>query len=74
VAPLTSVVPFTDAMPTGSARIIEYPGEVGVGVQHLGILVGREAHARVWPKIISWLNARGTGAPAAGASGRAASA
>jgi hypothetical protein len=39
------------------ASIIEYQGEVGVGVQHLGVLVGREAHARVWPQIISWLNA-----------------
>jgi poly[(R)-3-hydroxyalkanoate] polymerase subunit PhaC len=60
VAPLASVAPFIDAMPTGHASIIEYPGEVGVGVQHLGILVGREAHARVWPQIISWLNARST--------------
>jgi poly[(R)-3-hydroxyalkanoate] polymerase subunit PhaC len=58
VAPLASVAPFTDAMPTGYASIIEYPGEVGVGVQHLGVLVGRQAHARVWPQIISWLNAR----------------
>jgi poly[(R)-3-hydroxyalkanoate] polymerase subunit PhaC len=56
VAPVASVAPFTDAMPTGYASIIEYPGEVGTGVQHLGILVGREAHARVWPQIISWLN------------------
>ena len=47
VAPLASVAPFTDAMPTGYASIIEYQGEVGVGVQHLGVLVGREAHARV---------------------------
>jgi hypothetical protein len=25
-------------------------------LQHLGILVGRQALARVWPEIISWLN------------------
>jgi hypothetical protein len=24
-------------------------------LQHLGILVGRQAHARVWPEIIAWL-------------------
>src|SRR5215467_16006864 len=28
VAPLASIKPFTDAMPAGNARIIEYPGEV----------------------------------------------
>ena len=55
VAPLTSIKPFMDAMPVKNARIIEYPGEVGVCLQHLGILVGHEAHAQVWPQIISWL-------------------
>jgi len=43
VAPLASLKPFTDAMPAKNARIIEYPGEAGVCLQHLGILVGREA-------------------------------
>jgi polyhydroxyalkanoate synthase len=59
VAPLASIKPFTDAMPAGNARIIEYPGEVGACLQHLGFLVGREAYARVWPEIISWLDSRG---------------
>lgn len=59
VAPLVSVAPFADAMPAGKARIIEYPGEAGVRLQHLGILVGREAYAQVWPQIISWLNTCG---------------
>jgi len=58
VAPLASVKPFIDAMPTTHVRIIEFPGEVGVALQHLGILVGREALAQVWPQIIGWLNAR----------------
>ena len=58
VAPLDSVKPFIDAMPTRDVRIIEYPGEIGVCLQHLGILIGREAHAQVWPEIISWINAR----------------
>jgi polyhydroxyalkanoate synthase subunit PhaC len=57
VAPLASIKPFTDAMPAQIARIIEYPGEVGVCLQHLAVLVGRMARARVWPSIISWLNA-----------------
>jgi len=56
IAPLASVKPFVDAIPTKPTRIIEYPGEVGVALQHLGILVGRQAYVRVWPEIISWLN------------------
>jgi polyhydroxyalkanoate synthase len=59
VAPLASIKPFTDAMPAGNVRIIEYPGEAGVCLQHLGILVGRQAHTQVWPEIISWLNTYG---------------
>ena len=55
VAPLASIKPFTDAMPAADVRIIEYPGEVGICLQHLGILVGRQALVRVWPEIITWL-------------------
>jgi polyhydroxyalkanoate synthase len=58
IAPLASVTPFCDAMPGPDVHILEFPGEVGVGLQHLGILVGRKAYARVWPEIISWLEAR----------------
>jgi len=58
VAPLASLKPFTDAMAT-KVRIIEYPGELGVCLQHLGILVGRHARARVWPEILSWLKSPG---------------
>jgi polyhydroxyalkanoate synthase subunit PhaC len=56
VATLGSVKPFMDAMPASDARIIEYPGEIGVCLQHLGILIGREAHAKVWPDITSWID------------------
>ena len=58
IAPLTSVAPFIDKMPTKDTRIIEHPGEIGVGLPHLGILVGRTAYARVWPQIVAWLKAR----------------
>ena len=58
IAPPASVSPFIDAMPGEDFRVLEYPGEIGVGLQHLGILVGRQAYARVWPEIVSWLRAR----------------
>jgi polyhydroxyalkanoate synthase len=56
VAPLASVKPCTDAMPANSVCVVEYPGEIGVCLQHLGILVGRKARSTVWPDTISWLN------------------
>ncbi|MGD9501213.1 MAG: alpha/beta fold hydrolase [Methyloceanibacter sp.] len=56
IAPLASIKPCLDAMPAGAARIIEYQGETGVVLQHLGVLIGRQAHARVWPEIVAWLN------------------
>jgi polyhydroxyalkanoate synthase len=58
VAPMASIKPFIEAMPGRDVRLIEYPGESGVGLQHLAILAGRNAYAQVWPEIISWLNAR----------------
>lgn len=55
IAPKQSVAPFLDALPHRDARLIVYPGEFGVGFQHLGILVGRKAYAEVWPEIVSWI-------------------
>ena len=42
-------------MATTDVRIIEYPGETGVCLQHLGFLIGRKAHAELWPEIMSWI-------------------
>ena len=58
IAPLTAVAPFIDKIPTKDTGIIEHPGEIGVGLPHLGMLVGRAAYARVWPQIVAWLKAR----------------
>ena len=58
VAPVYSVSPLSEALGPEKFTILTYPGETGVALQHLGILVGREAHAEVWPKIIDWIQAR----------------
>jgi polyhydroxyalkanoate synthase len=58
IAPMASIQPFIDAMPTSDARVIEYPGEAGVCLQHVGILIGRAARARIWPQIVTWLDSR----------------
>jgi polyhydroxyalkanoate synthase len=64
VAPLVSLCPIRDVVDPDRLHILEYPGETGVCLQHLGILVGREAFARIWPEIVSWINAQGSAAGA----------
>jgi hypothetical protein len=49
--------PFLEVMSQADTRLIEYPREFGVVLQHLGILLGQDALAQTWPKIISWINA-----------------
>ena len=61
IAPLMSVKPFADAMPANNVHMIEYSGEVGVCLQHLGILVGRKARAKIWRDVVSWLNSQSHG-------------
>ncbi|HWP27679.1 MAG TPA: alpha/beta fold hydrolase [Xanthobacteraceae bacterium] len=65
IAPLAAIEPFVAALPEANGRIIDYPGEVGVGLQHLGVLVGREALARLWPQIVAFAFETLTSQPAA---------
>jgi polyhydroxyalkanoate synthase subunit PhaC len=58
VAPLSSVSPIGETLGPGKFSIIQYPGERGVCLQHLGVLIGRQAHAQVWPRILDWVGAR----------------
>lgn len=57
IGPRASVEPFFGKTDSGKTRIIEYPTEIGVGLQHLAILAGRRAHAETWPEIAAWLKA-----------------
>jgi polyhydroxyalkanoate synthase len=57
VAPSQSIAPFIAGMQPGQATVLEHPGEIGVSLQHLAILIGRRAQVLVWPEIISWLHA-----------------
>ncbi|MFZ1990683.1 MAG: alpha/beta fold hydrolase, partial [Alphaproteobacteria bacterium] len=56
VAPLASISRVLEAVDPAQLRVIRCPGEAGVGLQHLAVLVGRSAHSVLWPEILSWLN------------------
>jgi polyhydroxyalkanoate synthase len=58
VASMPAVAPFVDKAATADRQIIAYPGETGVVLQHLGMLVGRDAFANLWPQIVAWLKER----------------
>lgn len=55
VIPWTSVVPFNEAAGSERKLVLEYEGDIGVNLQHVGVLVGRNAHARIWPALFEWL-------------------
>jgi polyhydroxyalkanoate synthase subunit PhaC len=57
VIPPQSVMPFHDAAASTRKLLLEYSGDIGVNLQHVGVLVGRNAHARIWPAIFNWLDA-----------------
>lgn len=58
IAPRASVEPFVAAAARKAGSVIECPAEIGVALQHLGILVGRAARRDAWPRIGAWLRDR----------------
>jgi len=59
VVPPASVLDGLASMPREvPRRVLQYEGERGPALQHLGPLVGPEAHARLWPDILDWVAER----------------
>jgi polyhydroxyalkanoate synthase len=53
------LVPPSSALdPLSSPSVFAYMPEIGVGLQHVGPLVGRRSHREIWPCVIAWM--RGT--------------
>jgi polyhydroxyalkanoate synthase len=63
VIPPQAMQPFHEAAGSRDKLLLRYGGDVGVNLQHVGVLVGRNAHAGIWPAIFDWLD--GAGAQAA---------
>jgi polyhydroxyalkanoate synthase len=50
------LVPLQSALePLSSPTVLSYTPETGVGLQHVGPLVGRRAHRDVWPRVAHWM-------------------
>jgi polyhydroxyalkanoate synthase subunit PhaC len=56
VIPPASVVPVYEAAASAD-KLLRYGGDVGVALQHVGVIVGRSAHRDLWPRILDRLGA-----------------
>jgi polyhydroxyalkanoate synthase len=56
IIPPQSILPFHEAAASASKKVLQYEGDIGVGIQHVGVLVGTSAHAVIWPAIFDWLD------------------
>jgi poly[(R)-3-hydroxyalkanoate] polymerase subunit PhaC len=56
IVPPSAVLAVHDAFAGTDKRVLTYSGDSGVVVQHLGVLVGRNAHRLLWPRILGWLD------------------
>ncbi len=58
LVPPASVRPFLQAAGTDDTTVLEYTGDRGVSLQHVGAPVGPSAHRRLWPRILDRIGAR----------------
>lgn len=58
IIPLAAAKVLLSARPGADQTLLRYKGDVGVAVQHLGVLIGRNAHRVLWPQVVEWLRAR----------------
>jgi polyhydroxyalkanoate synthase len=56
VIPPESIIPFHEAAAGRSKKLLIYDGDVGVAIQHVGVLIGENAHAHIWPAVFDWLS------------------
>jgi polyhydroxyalkanoate synthase len=56
VIPPASIRNFHRAAAAPRKKLLSYRGDVGVALQHVGVLVGRNAHDRLWPEVFDWLS------------------
>jgi polyhydroxyalkanoate synthase len=55
IVPPSSIEAYRTCTGARRVELLDYTGDAGVVMQHLGVLVGRNAHERLWPRIVDWL-------------------
>jgi polyhydroxyalkanoate synthase len=59
VVPPQAILPFEREVSSRDKRLLWYAGDVGVAIQHVGVLVGHNALRHIWPEILRWLHVHG---------------
>lgn len=54
--PAESILAFHAAADSEKKQLVAYAGDVGVALQHVGPLVGSNAHHAIWPRVFHWLH------------------
>jgi len=58
VDPDSTIIPpaaTLSALEGRDVRVLHYTGDRGVAIRHVGVLVGRSAHAVLWPEMLTWM-------------------
>ncbi|HJV74224.1 MAG TPA: alpha/beta hydrolase [Noviherbaspirillum sp.] len=56
IIPPASVIAFHEAAGSTIKQLLTYDGDTGVGLSHVGALVGENAHRFLWPQIFDWVD------------------
>ena len=59
VVPEEEVLPALAATSSPRRKVLTYEGDAGVALAHVGVLVGAQAHRRLWPQILDWVSGNG---------------
>jgi polyhydroxyalkanoate synthase len=54
--PPRSILPFHHAATSPNKKVLRYHGDQGVALQHVGVLIGANAHNALWPEILDWIH------------------
>jgi polyhydroxyalkanoate synthase len=55
IIPTVSVAAYRKRTGSPDVQLLPYDGDIGVMLQHVGVLVGENAHAALWPRILDWI-------------------
>jgi polyhydroxyalkanoate synthase len=58
IVPRASVDAYRTRTRSRDVQMLHYRGDDGVMVQHVGVLVGANAHRTLWPRIVRWIRRR----------------
>jgi polyhydroxyalkanoate synthase subunit PhaC len=54
IIPPTAVTDFLEACQSTDKRLLRSEDDVGVGLSHVGTLIGPNAHGKLWPQMLAW--------------------